>query len=97
MSTFEPPSYPHIITVRRPHFTLTESNSVVRIGGVLTLQKSPSAQQLTTAGQEGVDWFIGGRIYDITNATAAELEVAGFSPRALGYGEGAYGYGPYGG
>lgn len=46
---------------------------------------------------EGRDYFLGGRTYDITNAVASALEADGFTVVALGYGQGAYGRGPYGG
>lgn len=100
MPTFEPPTYP--VEVPRhltggPRYRLHESNSVVRISGVLTIVKSPTSEQLEAAGVEGEDYFIGGRVYIITDATAAELETLGYSITALGYGESGYGLGPYGG
>lgn len=82
MPTFEPPTYP--VEVPRhltggPRYRLHESNSVVRISGVLTTVKSPTSEQLEAAGVEGEDYFIGGRVYEISGTTADELTAAGYT------------------
>lgn len=81
MPTFTPPSFEEAMPTRvKPlcYFRLTRSSSVVRINGVLTSVRTPSHEQLVAAGTEGVDWFIGGHIYNVSDATATELENAGF-------------------
>lgn len=60
------------------YFRLTWAASVVRSGGTFVSMRSPDSDTLTTAGVEGTDWFIGGRIYTVTTAIADELTVAGF-------------------
>lgn len=82
MPTFEPPTYPVEVPRRLtggPRYRLHESNSVVRISGVLTIVKSPTSEQLEAAGVEGEDYFIGGRVYTVSDAIAAELETLGLS------------------
>lgn len=81
MPTFQPPTHEEPIrTVEKPlrYYRLTHANSIVRINGVLTSVRSPGQDQLTAAGTEGVDFFMGGRIYVISAATATELTSAGF-------------------
>jgi hypothetical protein len=46
---------------------------------------------------EGQTWFQGGRTYQVDDSTASLLQAAGFTTSALGYGEGLYGVGGYGG
>lgn len=78
---FEPPTHEAPMwTTERPHnyHRLTHAASVVRINGVLTSIHQPRPDQIAAAGEEGVDWFIGGRVYDVTAAVKAELLSAGF-------------------
>lgn len=99
MPTFTPP------TVDQPlgtgpllgRFNLKVGQSVVRKDGVFTLMPYPWIGELQAAGDEGTDWFLGGRTYTITDAIAAELDLAGFGYDYIGYGEGAFGGGAYGG
>jgi hypothetical protein len=44
---------------------------------------------------EGVDWFQGGRVYEVSDAVATQLAIDGFMV-GNGYGIGAYGIGAYG-
>lgn len=60
------------------HFRLTYARTIYRSGGTFVISRSPEASLLT--GRAGVDYFIGGYVYDITPATAAELTAAGFTP-----------------
>lgn len=96
--TFEPPTHEEgIRTDIRPlnYYRLTYANSIVRVGGTLTSVRSPSVEQLEGL-EEGTDFFRGGRVYEVTDAIANELEIGGFIPNTHGYGLGPYGYGPYG-
>lgn len=99
MPTFTPPTFEEgINTKERPlcYFRLTQSTSVVRISGVLTSVRTPSADQLVGL-VDGVDYFIGGHIYNnVSETVAAELEAGGFPITITGYGLGAYGLGLYG-
>lgn len=79
---FRPPTYQQYVPrsflfPSGPRFALTESISVVRIGGVLTAVKSPSSEQLV--GVEGTDFFRGGHVYTVTYAIASELRARGFT------------------
>lgn len=76
---FTPPTYELIVPNRRPAYKLTWSLSVVRINGVLTEWNTPGGRMLDEAGDEGVDWFIGGHIYHVPKDVADELEAAGFT------------------
>jgi hypothetical protein len=81
MATFKPPTHEEPIrTTEKPlcYYRLTYANSIVRIGGVLTSVRTPTQDILTAAGKEGVDFFLGGRTYTVTSATATELTNAGF-------------------
>ena len=82
MPTFEPPFY-HVEVPRHltggPRYRFHESQSVVRVSGTLTTVKSPTHEQLVAAGDEGVDWFLGGRIYNVSVTTADELTLAGYT------------------
>lgn len=62
---------------RRKAVPVTETVSVVRVGGTLTLLKTPPHEQLVAAGVEGEDWFIGGHIYSVTEPLASELQALG--------------------
>jgi hypothetical protein len=83
---FEPPTYarqwepPPL--VKRPMVQLTESISVVRVGGSLRQIKSPSHEQLQAAGAEGRDYFLGGHVYVVSHSIAQELQAAGFTVTA---------------
>jgi hypothetical protein len=79
---FEPPTFEAPIRTQvRPvnYYRLTWAASIVRIDGVLTSVLQPSTDQLTAAGVEGVDYFLGGRVYTVSAATAAELTARGYA------------------
>lgn len=99
--TFEPPSHEEPIrTHEKPlcYFRLTWANSIVRINGVLISMRTPSAETVRAAGVEGKDYFRGGCIYTVDEATATELTSLGYTVQAdAAYGEAGYGDGPYGG
>jgi hypothetical protein len=81
MPTFNPPTHEEPIrTDTKPlcYFRLTWANSIVRINGTLTSVRTPSSEQLTAAGTEGTDFFMGGRVYTVTTTVANELTAAGF-------------------
>lgn len=79
---FQTPTYQRVLEAplltKRPRLALTESVSVVRINGTLQAHKSPPQELLEAAGVEGVDWFLGGREYQVSLETLQELQLAGF-------------------
>ena len=96
--TFTPP------TVKQPvgtgpllsRYSIDVGQSVVKYNGVFTLMPFPWKGHLDGL-TEGVDYFMGGRTYNIPGDIGAALEAAGFIVDGLiGYGEGAYGYGLFG-
>lgn len=70
--------------------------SVVKRDGVFRRTPYPALMEISPL-QEGVEWFQGGRTYEITEDIAGDLERDGFDVTLLGYGQGRYGYGAYGG
>lgn len=88
--TFTPPSYQKPYKHPWPtgpggggiykgkRFHLDQAVSIVRMGGVLRAVRSPAPEQLTAAGVEGEDWFIGGHIYQVKAGVLAELQAGGF-------------------
>lgn len=66
-----------------PRISFDQGVSVVRISGTLQAVQAPSQDLLTAAGTQGVDWFLGGREYTVSDATAAELQAAGFTNLTL--------------
>ena len=81
---FTPPTYPIPIRWTNPDHrilrfaTLPQALSVVRSGGVFVERRGVSQDELTNAGDMGVDYFVGGATYVVSNEIAAELEAAGF-------------------
>lgn len=81
---FEPPTYKREVVApplaeKRPRYQLTESVSVVRVNGTLVEVKNPTSEQLEEAGEEGVDWFLGGHVYGVLLPVSDELTAAGFT------------------
>lgn len=77
---FYPPTHEEPIrTNTRPlnYYRLTHANSIVKINGVFTSVRSPSPELLEGL-EEGVDFFRGGREYDVDYATRVALTSAGF-------------------
>jgi len=96
--TFTPPTVKQAVGTGPllSRYRIDVGQSVVKYNGVFTLMPFPWAGHLVGL-TEGVDYFMGGRTYNITGAIGADLEAAGFTVDGLvGYGEGAYGYGLYG-
>lgn len=62
------------------HFSeLPRGRSVVKIAGVYTTVDIPTTDQLTAAGVEGTDWFLGGHgPYTVTDAVGTALTAAGY-------------------
>lgn len=77
-------------------YSIQVGQSVVKMNGVFTLSPFPWAGDLEGL-TEGEDYFLGGRTYAVTAEIAAELDMAGFGSEYIGYGEGAFSGGPYGG
>lgn len=82
LHTFSPPTHEEPIRTQvRPlnYFRYTYANSIVRINGVLTSTRTPTQEMLTAAGVEGVDFFLGGRDYLVSDATKTELQSLGYT------------------
>jgi hypothetical protein len=95
--TFEPPT----LKQRQPgdrlfsRYGVQVGQSVVKKNGTFVTDPYPwlgDLQGLT----DGIDYFLGGHVYTVTDAIGTELEAAGFTLSFPGYGQGAYGHGPYG-
>jgi len=72
-------------------FSLDVGQSVVKKDGTYQVMPFPWIGELQAAGDEGTDWFLGGRTYEITDATADALEADGFTTdRTSGYSEGEF-------
>lgn len=93
------PTYEVTDTRRRPYVRYHQGLSVVKIAGTWTVLSTPTRETLAAAGAEGVGWFRGGHLYEVSASLAAELISAGIGVEALekGYGLSGYGYGTYGG
>lgn len=81
LHAFEPPTHEEPIrTTEKPlcYYRLTHALSIVRVNGVLVPMRSPGQDALTAAGAEGVDFFLGGRQYLVSDATKTELESLGY-------------------
>lgn len=58
-------------------YSIPVGQSVIRVNG--SFQTIPYPWMGELIGTEGTDWFLGGRTYPITAATAAELTAAGYT------------------
>lgn len=99
MPAFTPPTADQPLGVGPllSRYKIKVGQSVVKKDGTFALTPYPWIGELEAAGSEGTDWFLGGRTYRITDATADALEADGFTTdRTAGYGEGEYGDGDYG-
>lgn len=75
---------------------MREGLSIVRQNGVLGYLPSPASEELEGL-EAGVDYFLGGRIYQITPEVLAELDEMGFTDDAdVADADSGYGYGNYG-
>lgn len=77
---FSPPSHEEPIRSELGalnRFRLTYAKTILRRNGVFIAVRSPDPSWVV--GEAGVDYFIGGHVYDITPATKAELEAAGYT------------------
>lgn len=94
MPSFTPPTVKQPIQPGHPllgRFCLDVGQSVVRKDGTFQLMPYPWIGELQAAGDEGTDWFLGGRTYEITGTTADALEADGFTTdRTSGYSEGEF-------
>ena len=80
MVAFIPPTRPQAMPHRHwGRYSSQVGVSVVRVNGVLQLLPSPSNDELTAAGREGTDWFLGGHEYDVSLSVHAELVAAGLA------------------
>jgi len=105
MPTFNPPTQPTSVGPGYgmwSRYSIDVGQSVVRVGGVLILHPYPLNTEIESL-VEGVDYFIGGHVYDVSDETAAELTAAGFilgedtgEEDSDGFGEGGFGTGPFG-
>lgn len=96
MPSFTPPT--RLESSSDPFFgrySIPVGESVVRVNGTFTTQPYPWLGDI--AGLvDGLDYFLGGHEYIVTEAVAAELNAAGFTTTNHGYGEYPYGTDPYG-
>lgn len=79
---FEPPVHEEPMRTHVPplrYYRLSWANSIVRVNGSFVPIRTPSFEILTDAGEQGVDWFRGGCVYDVTSTTASELQAAGYT------------------
>lgn len=54
--------------------------SVVKVNGVYTTIRTPTSTQLDAAGgRDGIDFFLGGHVYTVTQAVADALTAAGYT------------------
>lgn len=99
MPQFTPP------TVKQPagtgpllsRYSIDVGQSVVKVNGVFTTMPFPWIGDLQAAGEDGIDYFLGGRTYVIDTETAAALEADGFTTVPDGgYGVDTYGNDGYG-
>lgn len=74
---------------------MLEGLSIVRQDGVLGYLPSPATEELEGL-VAGVDFFLGGRVYQITPETLEELDEMGFTDGAEVDEDAGYGYGEYG-
>lgn len=77
-------------------YSIPVGQSVVRVNGTFTLMPYPALSEIAGL-TEGVDWFQGGRTYSVSEDVANELDATGFDVGFIGYGQGLYGAGLYGG
>jgi hypothetical protein len=57
--------------------------SVVKVNGVYTTIRTPTTTQLEAAGnREGIDFFLGGHVYTVTDAVSTALIADGYSTGA---------------
>lgn len=99
MPGFTPPTMPQALSTNDrlfSRYSIDVGISVVKGGGVFRRTPFPALAEIADL-EEGVEWFQGGRSYEVTEDVAADLERDGFSVILLGYGQGRYGYGAYGG
>lgn len=89
MPTFTPPTVEDVprvlpdtrgpaLLLMRHYSELPRGLSVVKVGGVYTTLDGPTTDQLTAAGTEGIDWFLGGHSYVVTDAVGTALTAAGY-------------------
>jgi hypothetical protein len=98
MTLFEPPKVDGACSaddILFSRYTIPVGQSLVKVDGHFVLTPYPWLGEIADL-EEGVEWFQGGRIYDVDDATFLALAGDGFVS-VLGYGEGPYGEGFYGG
>lgn len=76
---FLPDSTPVQVLLMRHYSNTVRGRSVVKISGTYQTVDIPTTDQLTAAGTEGVDWFLGGRTYTVTTAVGNALTAAGYT------------------
>jgi hypothetical protein len=65
------------------HYSLgVRGRSVVYSTGHYRTVDIPTTDQLVAAGREGIEWFLGGHAYTVTDAVATALAVDGYSTSA---------------
>lgn len=80
MPTFKPPTHEEPMRTDVPplrYYRLTWALSVVKVNGVYTSVRSPSSESLVGL-EHGVDYFMGGHEYVVTQDVADALTLAGY-------------------
>lgn len=78
-------------------YTIPVGQSVVKMNGTFVLMPYPWLGDLE-GKTDGVDYFLGGHLYEVSDEIGAVLEGDGFTINAFpGFGQGEYGAGPSGG
>lgn len=96
MPTFTPPTVKQSVGGDRlfSRYGVEVGQSVVKRGGTYHITPYPWLGEIADL-EEGVDYFLGGRMYVVSSEIIAALSADGISFQH--YGQGPYGSGPYGG
>lgn len=84
--TFSPPTHEEPIRTREPwifRFRLPQASSVIKKNGHYVLKRGVSQDELWAAGEAGVDYFVGGNLYVVSEGVAAALEADGFDVQEM--------------
>lgn len=63
----------------RHYRPLSRGRSVLKVSGHYVTRDTPTTDDLTAAGREGTEWFLGGHLYDISDAVGTALVADGYT------------------